>query len=318
MIQSSDAERSGMTDTTAPAPRIGLIGAGNAGQAMVEALSQHFALSIFDLDSERFRGLGERVAIAESAAHLASQAELVVLSLPNPAASLSVAAELREVLRPGTIVLETSTVRPEDIEALHVLLAPAGAMVIDAAFVGGVAALAQGRAAVLVGADQDSAGIARQVLDRLAEDIFYLGPRGKGMATKLVVNAVAHATYVVLVEAGALAAAQDIPMSVMQGLLERESGLMRPLVHRFGERLPSRDFEGGMSTANAAKDSRLVLDAADALGVPLFAIPAAHTVYELAMREGLERLDYASIGLLWEKWLGVDFVADGRPGDPPD
>ena len=53
----------------------------------------------------------------------------------------------------------------------------------------------------------DEAGLAGVVLTALADDIFWLGTRGKGMATKLVVNAVAHAVYVVLVEAGALAAA---------------------------------------------------------------------------------------------------------------
>jgi 3-hydroxyisobutyrate dehydrogenase-like beta-hydroxyacid dehydrogenase len=86
---------------------------------------------------------------------------------------------------------------------------------------------------------------------------------------------------------------------------------MRPLAHRFGERLPAHDFEGGMSTVNARKDSALALDAARACGVPLFAISAAHEVYELAVREGLGALDYAAVGQLWERWLGVSFAETG-------
>jgi len=301
-----------MTGSNPTSPRVGLIGAGNAGQAMVEALSPRFELSLFDRDTRQCHAASARarhpLRVAQGAADLAANADLVILSLPTPVASFSVAEEISKAIRPGTIVLETSTVRPDDVKALHEFLSPAGAVVVDAAIVGGVAALSQGRSAFLVGASEADAGLAGEVLDTLAEDIFWLGARGKGMAAKLVVNAVAHAVYVVLVEAGALAAAQDIPMPVLQHLLERESGLMRPLTHRFGERLQSHDFEGGMATANAAKDSRLVLDAAHSLGVPLFAIPAAHSVYELAMREGLERLDYASIGRLWEKWLGIDFA----------
>ena len=84
---------------------------------------------------------------------------------------------------------------------------------------------------------------------------------------------------------------------------------MRPLTHRFGERIFNQDFEGGMSTANARKDSALAIDVAKDLGVPLFAISAAHTAYEIAMREGLERKDYSAIATLWEKWLGVSFAA---------
>jgi 3-hydroxyisobutyrate dehydrogenase-like beta-hydroxyacid dehydrogenase len=114
---------------------------------------------------------------------------------------------------------------------------------------------------------------------------------------------------VVLVEGAALAAAQKIPMDVFYELMRRDSGLMRPLTHRFGERIFSQDFEGGMSTANARKDSALAIDVTKDLGVPLFAISAAHTAYEIAMREGLERKDYSSIATLWEKWLGVSFAA---------
>jgi hypothetical protein len=29
------------------------------------------------------------------------------------------------------------------------------------------------------------------------------------------------------------------------------------------------------------------------------------------MREGLENLDYASMGQLWENWLGVSFADEG-------
>jgi 3-hydroxyisobutyrate dehydrogenase-like beta-hydroxyacid dehydrogenase len=312
-----------MTDSHATFPRVGIVGIGNAGQAMVEALAPRFALTLFDRDEWRCRVASsgaeqQQVRIARGVADLAGEANLVILSLPHPAASRSVAEEMKEAIKPGTIVLETSTVRPEDVEALHEILLPAGAIVVDAALVGGIAALALGKSAFLVGAAEADGGRLGMVLDALAEDIFYLGGRGKGMAAKLVVNAVAHAAYVVLVEAGALAAAQDIPMAVLQRLLERESGLLRPLTHRFGERLRSHDFVGGMSTTNAAKDSRLVLDAAHSLGVPLFAIPAAHAVYQLAMREGLEGLDYASIGVLWEKWLGIDFARGDPAGDASD
>lgn len=304
------------------APRIGLIGCGNAGQAMAGVLSRHFALSVYDRDEAQCRKAAGPVpgpvSIAASSALAVEGAGLVILSLPAPAASLSVAGEIRDAVGPGTIVLETSTVRPEDVEALHDLLAPAGARVIDAAIVGGIAALSKGRSAFLAGAIEGDAGLARDVLDSLSEDIFWLGARGKGMAAKLVVNAVAHAAYVVLVEAGALAAAQDIPMDVLQRLLERDSGLMRPLTHRFGERLRRHDFEGGMSVTNAAKDSRLAQEAAEALDVPLFAIPAAHEVYELAIKEGLAALDYAAIGKLWEDRLGIDFAKGSRQTDACD
>lgn len=293
-------------------PKIGIIGLGNAGGAMLEALSAHASVLIYDRVSNRLDEVSRKCQIAPvpvaSSAELARQAELIILSLPTPEASRSVASEIRDHIGPGKTVVESSTVSPDDVEALYALISPTGARLIDIPLVGGVQKLSEGQAVFLVGATENDAGIAGQVFNRIAAEVFYLGERAGGMRAKLIVNGVAHAVYVVLMEAGALAAVQDIPMSVIYRLLERESGLMRPLTHRVGERLLNHKFEGGMSTANACKDSGLILDSARELGVPLFATAAVHGLFELAMHEGLEKLDYASVGTLWEKWLGFSFT----------
>jgi 3-hydroxyisobutyrate dehydrogenase-like beta-hydroxyacid dehydrogenase len=293
-------------------PQIGLIGVGNAGQALAQALSQTHALHLFDRDAAQCAKAQTRCTkaptIAPSAADLAARVDLLILSLPHPAASLAVAQQIAPAIRPGTLVVETSTVRPEDVESLHEVLAPSGAAVLDAAIIGGVHDLAAARGCFLVGRPEGEAGAAGAVLRSIAAEIFFLKRRGDGMRAKLVANGVAHTAYVLLLEAGALAAVQDIPLDVFYRLMERESGLMRPLTHRFGERLRKGDFAGGMSTVNACKDSGLILDMARELGVPLFAIAATHSVYEVAVAEGLGELDYAAMGRLWETWLGIAFA----------
>jgi 3-hydroxyisobutyrate dehydrogenase-like beta-hydroxyacid dehydrogenase len=172
--------------------------------------------------------------------------------------------------------------------------------------------LAAGKGVFLIGPCEADAGAAAPVLRDIAEEIFFLNGRGDGMRAKLVANAVSHTAYVLLLEASALALKQNIPLDVFYRLMERESGLLRPLTHRFGERLRKGDFEGGMSTINARKDSGLIIDAARTLGVPLFTIAATHGAYEIAVGEGLGELDYASMGRLWENWLGIDFTATAQ------
>jgi len=293
-------------------PTIGIIGLGNAGQALAQALSANYKLHLYDVAPGRGEQAATRCAlppiVAASAALCASAVDVLLLSLPAPEASLSVAREIAGVVRPGTLVVETSTVRPEDIEDLHAVVSPGGATVIDAAVIGGVHKLGAGTGVFLVGPSESDAGTAAPVLRSIAEEIFFLNGRGDGMRAKLVANAVSHTAYVLLVEAGALAVKQNIPLDVFYRLMERESGLLRPLTHRFAERLRNADFQGGMSTINARKDSGLILDTARALGVPLFAIAATHGVYEIAVGEGLGEQDYASLGWLWEKWVGIDFA----------
>lgn len=285
--------------------QIGLIGLGNAGRALLKALSAQASVKVYDRDPARCSGLG--AIVAESSAQLARECDVILLSLPNPAASLAVANDIRGLLRPGTIVVETSTVGPDDVEALNALLSPGGAEVIDAAIVGGVAKLAAGEGVFLIGAAADQAGAAGELLRAIAAEAHFLARRGDGMRTKIAVNAVAHAVYAVLVEAGALAAAQGIPVDLFEHLMTRESGLTRPLTHRFTQRLRKHDFDGGMSAINAAKDSALAMAAAEQLGVPFDTIAAAHQAYERAIAAGVGALDYAALGTLWEQQLGIDF-----------
>jgi 3-hydroxyisobutyrate dehydrogenase-like beta-hydroxyacid dehydrogenase len=113
---------------------------------------------------------------------------------------------------------------------------------------------------------------------------------------------VAHAVYVVLSEAVAMATANEIPIPTLVELLgDPEAGLLRPLTHRVAQRLNDRDFEGGMPVDAARKDSELALRLAQSAGIPLFAIQSAHTVYEIALARGMARADYSVIATLWDR-----------------
>lgn len=294
--------------------RVGVIGLGSAGHAMVKALSANHELSIFDRDAGKYKNfdaeLSSTVNIVESARELAASVQVIIFCLPTPEASLSVAKSIKDVIRAGSWVVESSTVRPEDVDALQNILSPAGVSVIDAAIIGGIHNLEAGNGVFLVGAIENAAGEVGRMLQDISAEIFFLERQGDGMRAKLVANAVSHTAYVLLLEAGALAASQNIPMSTFVRLMERESGLLRPLTHRFAGRLKHKDFAGGMSTTNARKDSALILDSARDLGVPLFAISAAHVAYDLAIAEGFGSLDYAAIGKLWERWLDISYFPD--------
>lgn len=293
--------------------KVGLIGLGNAGLALAKAVARKFAVIGYDRDEGRCK-LAEAagVEVASGARAVAERCDVLMLCLPNPSISRVVLAEIGTAALERKLVMENSTVGPDDIEAMLCITAPAHARVMEAAILGGVQKLAAGEGTFLVGAADADFAEARPILEAAAEKIFHLGPLGNGMRVKLVCNGVAHAVMVVLIEAAALAAAQGIPMETFYELMRRDSGLTRPLTHRFFERILKQDFEGGMTIANAHKDSALILDVARTLGVPLFATAAAHAPYEIALgkekRSGQTPQDYASISKLWEEWVGVSFA----------
>lgn len=290
---------------------IGLVGCGNMGAAIAERLAGRGDLVVFDLDRERAAAMEGRfgVTLAASLTDLAASATTVVLSLPVAAASEQVVGELAPDLPEGAVVIETSTVNPSDVRTLRPVCDAAGVGLVDAAILSGVAQMKTGETMLLVGGDDDAVNAATPVLDRLSSRRLRLGPLGSGMAAKVANNAVSHAVMVVLLEAVAMAQAEGVPPDVFAELLASpDAGLLRPLSHRLQERVFGGDYEGGMPTEAARKDSVLALRLAQDAGVPLFAIQAAHIPYELAVAAGLGREDYAALAKLWEGWTGRTFA----------
>ncbi|MBB4933036.1 3-hydroxyisobutyrate dehydrogenase [Lipingzhangella halophila] len=310
-----------MTSGSEPV-RVALCGLGNMGSAIAGRLADTgWPTLVFDLDAERTRQAAEApgAAAAASVAELAT-ADVVLLSLPTPKASLEVVSELAPRMRADadTVIVETSTVNPPDMTAAGEVCAPHGVGIIDAAILSGVAQMRSGSAALLVGGEERHTRTAAPVLDAISASSRQFGPLGSGMAAKVINNAVAHAVMVVLSEAGALAAATGVSGTALAELLGgADAGLTRPLTHRFVERILRAEYEGGMPTEAARKDSTLVLDLAQQTNVPLFALQSTHTVYELGMAQGLGRYDYSAIATLWEQWTGrpMSETGDGNGGD---
>lgn len=287
---------------------IAMIGLGNAGAALARALSGKVSLSGYDVDPDRRAAVeGLELSWEESIEAAVAEAEVVLLSLPQPRISLEVAKTIASADTAARLVIETSTITPKSARELAAVLRAANIGFVDAAIAGGVQAMAAGENTFLVGGSDEDYALAGEILDPIASRIHHLGPVGAGSGAKVVNNAVMHALMVVLIEAGALAAKLEIPMQTMIEILARPDGIMRPLEHRMRDRMCGGDYAGGMSVTNARKDSTLALETAQDLGVPLFATLAAHTPYEIAEQLGYGDLDYAALAKLWESWCGVRF-----------
>ena len=295
---------------------VSLCGLGNMGSAIADRLLPLPHLRGFDRDVSRRASAAQRgVAVVNGLNDLAPT-DFLVLSLPTPAVSRLVVEQLSSRLSNQSVVIETSTVNPDDMRSLERILAPSGASLLDAAILSGVDGMRSGSSTLLVGGDDDTVERARPVLTMMSGSVNHVGPLTTGMAAKVINNAVAHSVMVVLVEALSLARASGIELTEVIGLLsDREGGLIRPLTHRIAERVMQGNFDGGMPTEAARKDSTLALALAQSVEVPLFAMQATHTVYEMAMAEGLARFDYASIATMWEKWIGNSFSPERQTVD---
>ena len=288
-------------------PTVGLCGLGQMGLAVAERLATGNDVVAFDPDPARRELAGElpRVSTTKSLDGLAGL-PVVVLSLPRPELSHSTCRAIAAWSPAPATVVETSTVLPADAVSCEHVLAGASIGYTDAAILSGVAQMRDGRATLLIGSPVSDPD-AEAVLAVLGATREHFGTTGAGMAAKVINNQVAHAVMVVLAEAVALAETSGVELDRLVAMLSKpDAGLLRPLTHRVAERVARRDFDGGMPTDAARKDSMLALAMAQQQRVPLFATQAAHTVYDLAVAHGLGRQDYSALTRLWSQWTNGD------------
>ena len=301
-------------DENSGAGTIGIIGLGNAGSAIASAFATSVEVHGYDQNaSRRDDAAGKGIITHDQLGGVASRADVIILSLPHPDISIAVTTQIMaQPIRPK-LMIETSTVTPQTAIDCAAWAAAKNVGFVDAAIAGGVASMATGQMTFFMGGDDAAKAMARPVLEPVAAGIYDLGNLGAGMGIKVVNNAVMHALMVVLIEAFAMSKKLGVPSDTFISILNREEGMLRPLVHRVKERMKYADFEGGMSVTNARKDSCLALATAQQMGVPLFAILASHTPYEIAEANGLGDADYAALSRLWEEWAHIIFKEADKP-----
>jgi len=288
---------------------IAVYGLGNMGYLIAQKLADRFAVAVSDLSAAQVARAKAELSAMPCTAEVLRTVHAVVMSLPSPAASLAVLRDIAPLLGRGTVIIETSTINPADAIEQRNLLAHYGVEHIDASVLAGVGQMRSGSASLAVGGETEVIARVQDVLDAFSARQIHFGAAGAGAAAKVINNAVAHAVMVVVAEAGSLATAAGVDCGKLIDILsDAQMGIQRPLTHRYAERIRSGDYEGGMPLEAARKDSVLALQLAQSFGVPLFAIQASHSVYDMAWAAGYGRQDYAAIARLWFDW--------GRPAVP--
>jgi 3-hydroxyisobutyrate dehydrogenase-like beta-hydroxyacid dehydrogenase len=182
-----------MESLTADRVKAGFIGLGNMGSRIAQRLLDHgYQLSAYDMNLVRAEALATRGgSVAKSIHELASTVDVVLSCLTNDDAVRSVYTGAEGVFagaRPGTVVLEMSTISPETSRELHSLGARRGIEVLDVAISGSTPAAEQGILTLLAGGNRELFGAAEPIFQTIAKQYFHLGDSGSGTAMKLVVN----------------------------------------------------------------------------------------------------------------------------------
>jgi len=275
--------------------KTGIIGLGAMGAPMARNLHQAGYLEVVwnrspDKASQLAAELGVRVS--DGPAALAAGCELVLLSVSANDDLLEVMRALLPGLRPGAVVLDTSTVSRETAIVAAALAQPAD--FLDAPVSGGIEGARQGTLAMMIGGEAAAIERIRPVLNSIAARIEHMGPVGAGQATKAVNQVMAAGINQAVSEALAFAMALELPLEKVIEVVGSGAAGNWFLDHR-GASMTQGDFDAGFRVALHHKDLAICKQMAAQFDVALPLVEMTLIHYRRLMAAGFGDEDISAL-----------------------
>ncbi|MGL4207785.1 MAG: NAD(P)-dependent oxidoreductase [Candidatus Adiutrix sp.] len=291
--------------------KIGFIGLGAMGRPMAKRIkAAGFSLVVNDVALE---AVNEMIALG--AEHqkdnnlLASEADIICLSLPNSEILQNVMHGEAGVifgLKPGTLVIDLSSVEPSVSQALAEKVSQKGSFMVDAPVSGGVTGAENGTLTIMVGGAKADFAKAQVILKHLGQKIFHVGAVGAGQAIKLVNNLLLGANMAACAEALTLGKKLGLAPETMLEIISQSSGASYALTAKGEKFIFKGDFKPGFAVDLQYKDLELAVKTAKSLGLPLPVGNLAQQLFEIARAKGFGREDISSIIKFFEEMANTE------------
>ncbi|HEY4051402.1 MAG TPA: NAD(P)-dependent oxidoreductase [Acidobacteriaceae bacterium] len=262
--------------------QMGFIGLGLMGSRLTRRLhSAGWNVRAWNRSSEPADVLShEGIAIAASVAKLVADSDVILSSLTDDAAVRSVYFEkdgVFSIAKPGTIILEMSTISPELSRLLHQKASTRGVRFLDLAISGSTPAVEAGTITLLAGGDQETFEQCVPIYESIAKQWFLIGPGSSGILMKLVVNLLLGVDMQAIAEAVSLGEHLQIDRNVLLDVLSKTAVIPPAFVGKF-QKIRNGDYSPEFPLRLMSKDMDLVMNAARASGADLPAATVAHSV----------------------------------------
>lgn len=278
---------------------IALIGAGAMGGAIGTRLAQTGQnLTVFDLDPDKVAQIVSHGAkAAKSAAQAANVSDYVITSL-NAAHIIEIAVfgkdGVAEGAKPGTLIIDMSSIDPEATKALAAKAAERGLRWVDSPLSGGAPKALIGELTLMAGGRAQDVQDAHEVLQYVASNYTHMGPVGAGQTTKLINQVLCGLNFVAVAEATQLALdagvdAAKIPVALKGG--RADSAILQEYMPRFA----TKDYRRTGRIDNMVKDLNGAQDLARRTNtsMPLTALCAE--IHRMLTAAGLGGEDQAAL-----------------------
>lgn len=284
-----------------PAENICVIGLGSMGMGAAKSCLRA-GLNTWGVDLnpaalENLRQAGARDAqpSASAFADLLDAVLLLVVNAQQVNAILFGEEGLAAKLRPGTVVMVSSTLSARDAQQIEQQLAQFQLLMLDAPVSGGAAKAASGEMTVMASGSEAAFTQLQSVLDAVAAKVYRVGSEiGLGSTVKIIHQLLAGVHIAVGAEAMALAARAGIPLETMYEVVTNAAGNSWMFENRM-RHVVDGDYSPKSAVDIFVKDLNLVADTAKSLHFPLPLASTALNMFTEASNAGYGREDDSAV-----------------------
>lgn len=294
--------------------KIGLIGLGIMGAPQARNLIK----AGFDVTvATRTPGKAKRFAAensslgavraVSSAGEVAASCEVVITMLPDSpdVAALARAGDgLFAHARPGTVIIDMSTISPAVTRELAAEASARGLHWVDAPVSGGEKGAIEGTLTIMAGGEKEVVDRVHPVLEAMGKRITYFGPAGSGQSAKLCNQILGAGNLLAACEALVFARKEGLDLNAVHQALT--GGAANSWAFEvLGRKMIDRDFAPAFMVRLSQKDLRLVMEAARANHTPLPGTALVNQLLAAVEAEGRENDGTQTLVRVIEKLAGL-------------
>ncbi|WP_432743444.1 NAD(P)-dependent oxidoreductase [Methylobacter sp. G7] len=277
--------------------KAGMIGLGAMGIGMARNIAKAGHLTgVYNRTPTKMDSLAEELNIIAFAQpeELAASVDIVLLCVSADQDVLAVVARLATAIKPGSVVVDMSTVSSDTAKLAAAMLAEKHVDFLDAPVSGGVEGAKNGTLAMMVGGDLAALEQARPVLETMTGCIMHMGATGSGQATKAVNQIMAAGINQAVTEALAFAKAQNLPMDKVIEVISGGAAGNWFLQHR-GATMTNGIFTPGFKLGLHHKDLKICQRMAKQSGASTTLIDMTIADYQELMTRGYGDEDISAL-----------------------
>jgi len=271
--------------------KIGFIGLGIMGQGMARnLLKAGFDVCVWNRTSSKMDPLvAEGASAGDNPADVAAKSDIIVTCVsdtPDVEAVILGDNGVIHGVTAGSLVIDCSTISPQVTQEIAEKLAAKDVHMLDAPISGGSEGAANGTLAIMIGGAAKQVERAMGVFEAMGQTITHVGDNGAGQTTKLVNQVLVVGNCLAMCEALLLAEAGGVDLEKAYNAVKNGAAGSWMFTNR-APQIIERDWSPGFMVDLQQKDLRLVLEAADQLGVPIPGTALIFQFYRTLQKQGL-------------------------------